>query len=76
MKITKTQEKLFQYILAVVIVIGFFVILALSITTDKEVDNMLTGALVAAFSGIVGYYYGSSKSSSDKTEMMNGKGKE
>ena len=76
MKITKNIEKIFQYITAIIIIIGFFIILYVSISTNKDIDNMLTGALVGAFTTIVGFYFGSSKSSSDKTEMMNGKGKE
>ena len=76
MEITKNTEKIFQYLTAIVIIIGFFLILFVSINSDKDIDNMLTGALVGAFTTIVGFYYGSSKGSADKNEMINGKGKE
>jgi len=69
-------DEIFKYSLAALIVVGFFVLLitlaAIAIPKDNEtLLNMTTGALIAAFSMIVGYFFGSSLGSKQKTEMMN-----
>ncbi len=70
---------LLQYILGGLIVAAFFVATYLLIyqsipVENKDVLNMLLGALIAQFVNVVGYFYGSSKGSSDKTEILaNGK---
>ena len=68
-------KEVFFYILGTVIVIGFFVILWVLIKTDKFPDslNMAIGALLAAFGTVVGYFFGSSKGSADKSEILNNK---
>jgi xanthine/uracil permease len=63
------------YILAVVIVVGFFVLLGLLIFKEippqnKDLLNIVIGTLLAAFMSVVSYWYGSSKGSADKTEMF------
>ena len=63
------------YALAWVIVVGFFGLTALLIFRELPKDSngvifMLFGALVAAFGSVNGYFFGSSKSSADKTELM------
>ena len=62
-----------MYILGGVIAVGFFAILFYLIYAanyEKEVGLVL-GALVGAFSMVVSYFYGSSKGSSDKNELIN-----
>jgi hypothetical protein len=61
----------FKYILGALIVIGFFgtmVLLIIKNPDDNRLD-LLIGALIASFSTLVGYYWGSSSGSiaKDKT---------
>ena len=68
----KTKE-IFMYVLGAIIVIGFFATLIVMIAKggyESEV-NMIIGALIGAFITVTGFFYGSSKGSSDKTEIMN-----
>ena len=63
------------YVLAWTIVAGFFsltgVLTFVKLPTDSTgVVFLLFGALVAGFTQIVNYFFGSSKSSSDKTKML------
>jgi hypothetical protein len=65
----------FQYVLGGVIVAGFFILLYLLINNEvpeknTDVLNLVIGALIGSFSTIVGYFYGSSKGSSEKTELL------
>jgi drug/metabolite transporter (DMT)-like permease len=65
----------FQYVLGGLIVIGFFVLLYLLIrnevpTQNKDLLNLVVGALIGSFATVVGYFYGSSKGSAEKTEIM------
>ena len=65
-------KDIYMYVLGAVIVIGFFTILGFMIVVgryDKDLSIVL-GALIAAFSMVVSYFYGSSKSSSDKNDML------
>ena len=69
-------KDIYMYILGTVIIIGFFIILYVVFRTEmppanKDIGLMIIGALVAKFSDVVGYFFGSSKSSADKTEIMN-----
>jgi len=64
-----------QYILAWVIVIGFFLLCYFLMKAplpqgSNEVVFMLFGALAAAFGAIVQYFFGSSKGSAEKTELL------
>lgn len=64
-----------QYILGALISIGFFVAIYLITIvaipeTNKDAALMLLGALSAKFADVVGYYFGSSKSSADKSEQI------
>ena len=64
-----------QYVLAWVIVCGFFGLTTLLVfkalpTGASQVIFMLFGGLATAFGGVVQYYFGSSKSSTDKTQML------
>ncbi len=69
-------KDIFQYILGALIVIGFFVLLYLLISAEvpernKDLLNLIVGALIGSFATVVGYFYGSSKGSADKNEMLN-----
>lgn len=72
----KTAKDIFQYALGAIIVISFFVlmiVLAYQTIPDenKDVINLVIGALIGAFSTVVGYFFGSSLGSSKKTELLN-----
>ena len=74
----KDLKDTFQYVLGGIIVIGFFLLLYLLIKQEipevnKDVLNLVIGALIGSFTTIVGYFYGSSKGSSEKTELLNKK---
>jgi len=71
----KTEQLIklsFQYLLAVIIVVGFFSVLLKLIDSESnhDITLMIVGALVGAFATIVGFFFGSSKSSEDKNEMI------
>ena len=70
------SEKIYMYVLGAVIVIGFYVVLAIVFRTpipnvNHDVVMLLIGALIAKFADVVGYFYGSSKGSADKTDLIN-----
>lgn len=52
--------------LAFLITVGFFAALFLMMLRTDTSPDMMLGALMAAFSGIVGYYFGSSSTSAAK----------
>lgn len=63
------------YILAGVVVGGFFVLVGLLMRFEvpdgsREVAYMLFGSLAASFGGVVNYFFGSSKGSSDKNTAL------
>ena len=69
-------KDIYMYILGSVVVLGVLGITVYLIATGKyeSTIQLLVGCLISAFSTVVGYFYGSSKSSSDKNEMIkNGK---
>ena len=71
-------KDVFTYSLGGLIVLGFFVLLALlvmSAVPDQNMDllNLVVGALIGSFATVVGYFYGSSAGSAAKNEMLTGK---
>ena len=69
------NKEVFQYVLGSLVVIGFFGLLIALIYVaipqeNKDILNIVIGALIGAFTSIVGYFYGSSLGSKEKTEMM------
>lgn len=69
------KEKL-MYILGAVIVIGIFGLIAVLMyvsapESNKDLLNIAIGALIGSFITVVNYFYGSSKGSAEKTEMLN-----
>jgi hypothetical protein len=74
MKTTKT-DKIYRYILAALISSGFFALLLFLVKYSIPVENkellyIVVGALIGAFGTIVNYEWGSSRSSSEKNEMI------
>lgn len=72
----KEVKDLYMYLLGALIVIGFFTILIVVFkteipTSNTSIANIIIGALVAKFGDVVGYFFGSSKGSADKTEAVN-----
>jgi hypothetical protein len=68
-------KDVFQYVLGALITIGFFVLMVGLVYTavpemNKDLLNLVTGALIGSFATIVGYFFGSSKGSSDKNELL------
>lgn len=73
-----TGDSITPRVLAGVIVVGFFSVLIIAMTLglpEKGADAMLIliGALGAAFTAIVAYYFGSSAGSAMKTKLMSDK---
>lgn len=62
-----------QYILATVVLVGFFIVLTVMIQAGKPGVDILIGGLAAAFGSVVGYFFGSSAGSARKDELMAGK---
>ena len=63
------------YILAWTVILGFFILCALLMKVtlpegQNEVVFMLFGALASGFGQVLQYFFGSSKSSADKTVLM------
>lgn len=64
-------------VLGALIVSGFFALLYILIYAgipeqNKEILNIVVGALIGSFTSVVGYFFGSSLGSKDKTEVMGG----
>ena len=68
----KTKE-IFMYAFAALIAIGFFGILVymIKVGTYETSINLIVGALVGSFTLVVGYFFGSSKGSADKNNLLN-----
>lgn len=68
-------KEIFMYVLGALITVGFFATLFYLIYSGTFVEtiNLVVGTLITAFGTVVGYFYGSSKGSADKTELMNKK---
>lgn len=65
----------YMYLLGAVIVVGFFLLLYFLVyqqvpIENKDILNIVVGALIGSFTTVVGYFYGSSKSSADKNELL------
>ena len=71
-------KEIFQYILGALIVAGFFALLILLVLSavpseNKDLLNLVVGALIGSFSSIVSYFFGSSLGSSKKDQLLNEK---
>jgi hypothetical protein len=73
----KNKER-YMYVLGGVIVMGFFGSIALLAVLEmpqgsKDAMLILLGALTSQFKDVGSYFFGSSKSSADKNEMLKSK---
>jgi len=74
----KNAKDYFQYILGGLIVIGFFILLYLLVNAEvpeknQGLLNLVVGALIGSFATVVSYFYGSSKGSAEKTDLLSKK---
>jgi hypothetical protein len=72
---TATLKDIFQYVLGALIVIGFFTLMYLLVRSEvpeknKDLLNLVVGALIGSFATIVGYFFGSSAGSAKKDEVI------
>ena len=70
-----TGNNLFKYILGGLIVVGFFTMIYLLIKSsvpepNKDLLNLVVGALIGSFASVVGYFFGSSAGSAKKDETI------
>ena len=68
-------ERIIQYSFAAFLLLGFFVLLGIMLyrpipEQNKSVLEIVLGALAGSVVTVIAYYFGSSKGSSDKQEML------
>jgi hypothetical protein len=68
-------QQIFQYALAAIIVFALLAVVLVLIFSelDASVQDallILLGVLASGFTAVIGYFFGSSKGSADKNEMM------
>lgn len=66
----------FQYVMAGLVVAGFFALLFILAFTNipnenKDLINILIGSWTTAFATVIAFYFGSSKGSEKKDETIN-----
>jgi len=72
-------KQIFQYLLAALVAVGLYWVTYLLIMkaapeTNKDALLILLGVMAAAFSNVIGYFFGSSKGSAEKNDLLkNGK---
>ena len=74
----KLVREIYMYALGTVIVVGVIVLITLVMIYRpemKDVINLSIGALLAAFGTVIGYFFGSSKGSADKNDLLVKNGK-
>ena len=75
MKINKTVTRFILALIGIAFSMAWFVLLLFQEAPESNRDliSAITGALIAiCLKEIYGFFFGSSQSSDDKTEMMNG----
>jgi len=75
----KKTRDIAMLVLGALIVSGFFILLYILIyaavpVQNKEILNIVVGALIGSFTSVVGYFFGSSIGSKDKTDIIGGGG--
>jgi uncharacterized membrane protein len=71
----KKGRDIFMYALGALIIVGFFGLLYLLVTktvpdVNKDLLNLVVGALIGSFATVVGYFYGSSAGSAAKNDII------
>jgi amino acid transporter len=74
----KNAKDYFQIVLGVLVITGFFLLLIILVLSaiPKENEgllNLVIGALIGSFVTVVNYFFGSSKGSAEKTELLSKK---
>jgi len=72
----KENKELFMYVLAALMVVSILTIVAILIyvelpAANKDMLYMVIGALISAFTTVISFFFGSSKGSVDKNELLN-----
>ena len=73
----KNWKEIFMMVLAIIVVLGVLTATIILMKWDVPTDNtealyLVLGALLAGFSSVLNYFFGSSKGSADKTELIKG----
>jgi dolichol kinase len=71
----KKVNDVYMYVLGAIVVLGLIAITCIMIWVPIPPENeniiyMISGIFGAAFATVVGYFYGSSKGSKEKTEIL------
>jgi hypothetical protein len=71
----KDGNNVFKYVLGGLVVIGFFVLLYLLLLKtvpeqNRDLLNLVVGALIGSFASVVSYFFGSSAGSSAKDKTI------
>lgn len=71
----QTIKEVYMYLLGALIVAGFFLLLYLLVyqavpELNKDILNIVVGALIGMAGNVVNYFFGSSKGSADKNELL------
>jgi len=74
----KAAQEIYMYVLGALIVAGFFILLYLLVyqsvpEINKDILNIVVGALIGMSGNVVNYFFGSSKGSADKTQLLSKK---
>lgn len=74
----RTSREIGLYVIAIVVILANFWCLSILLSRElmpgsKDAVMLILGTLVAAFTTIVGYFFGSSKGSADKTQALTDK---
>ena len=74
----QTIKDVYMYLLGGLIVAGFFLLLYLLVyqgvpEINKDILNIVVGALIGMAGNVVNYFFGSSKGSADKTQLLDKK---
>ena len=69
------KQDVFQYILAALIVLVFFALIYTIFSyalpaENKDIGNVVIGALVMKFGDVVAYFFNSTKGSAEKTDLL------
>ena len=73
----KKTRDIYMLVLGAMIVAGFFILLYILVYAgipeqNKDILNIVVGALIGSFTSVVGYFFGSSVGSKDKTDIIGG----